>query len=375
MNSISINREVLCYLFSEAASMVSKKSPLSILQQAKVTLKGGLLTLEATDLENSLILSTKVNAEEEFEFSCCVEPKKISRVLKELDDEVVRIEIEKEKELSIKSSNSEYRFGVMSTEDFPSLPAVESSRSTVVQSSLLEDALREVIYAASRKEELLQAFLGGICFDFRGDQVVMVATDQCRLAAVKLQQETEKGSEEVYVLPLKAVLALMRLAKKAETITLRFSPKVVEAEFDDPVAHVRIITRTLEGKFPNWQAVVPETSEAQAKITVETVLLLDALRRLKQISGGEKAAVSLDIQDASSLILSFRDEEAEGKEILPIQAETDNLHVSVNLFFLIDLVSAIQTSNTTLEVYKGKIPLVVVRSGAAIHLLVPLVEQ
>lgn len=374
-----MSRETLADILSKAASITEKgQGHMEILKTARLSVENGHMNAQSTDLENALFLTTPVDTEEEF--ACCVDPRKVSAILKNMPDEVVTFGLSKDtQEFFIQGENAEYRFGVLPAEDFPTLPQKEEALFTAEKrGEALADLLSTCLYAVSNEEARLA--LCGVCLDFDVEEPEMVATDGRRLVSVKAGWTQVNGlARGKYILPTKAVRAIVGLARRTEIVRLHFSEGFVGVEFDDPVAEEALMmVRPIEGEFPDWRTVLP-TDQPALKMTVNVKDFRAVLRRMKEVLKQVKyPAVFLDFTDSRVRVTTVEDPEASlvgarGMEYVEaeVEGQLETGKMAFNLNYLHDLFSVLIGEQATLELWEDKRP-TRVEEYEYLHLLMPM---
>ena len=246
-------RDELAEKLALVSRAVSARSAVQVLQGVLLRTEGGRLHLAATDMELSLRASLEAEVAEE---GAVVVPGRllgdIARLLP--DGDVVLTSNADESALAVECGPASYRLQTYSVEDFPRLPAVDAVQTSSVDAAALLDTIGRVSRAASRDES--RPVLTGVLVQFEGSKLVMAATDSYRLA-VKETDLAEAAPSLEAIVPARALTELVRIAGGADTVELG----VLENQIVFGLDGVWLTTRRIDGQFPNFRQLLPETFE------------------------------------------------------------------------------------------------------------------
>jgi DNA polymerase-3 subunit beta len=228
----------------------------------------GKLTLASTDMEISL--RATVPGEVSGDGAVVVPGRLLTDLVRLLPDETVTLAHEEgEGVLAVSSGSHASRLNVYSAEDFPRLPPLDVALHAIAAPALLA-TIEKVARAASRDES--RPVLTGILVKFQGDKLVMAATDSYRLAVKETTLEAS-GPDLDAIIPARALQELARLAGGVEEVQLGGHENHVIFNAGD----VWLTSRRIDGQFPNYEQLLPETFEAE--VTTPREPLLDVIRR------------------------------------------------------------------------------------------------
>src|SRR5919204_5046006 len=236
-----------------AARGLSARSSVQILSGVLLRGGSGEVELAATDMELSVRTSLQASVEGD---GAVVVP---GRLLVELvrllpDTEVVLEHKAEESVLHVTSGSAEYRLRTYAVEDFPRLPDVATVQLNAVETEPLLETIARVGRAASRDES--RPVLTGILVRFEAGKLVMAATDSYRLAVKETALEGDLPELEAIV-PARALGELSRIAQGADEVQLGVDENHVFFSADG----ASLATRRIDGQFPNYKQLLPETFE------------------------------------------------------------------------------------------------------------------
>jgi DNA polymerase III subunit beta len=326
---VTCTRDALASALGVVARALSSRSAVQVLTGIHLQAEDGKLVLAATDMEVSLRASLEGTIAGD---GAVVAPGRLLADLVRLlpDDSVSLAYEEGDGVLEVTSGSYASKVNVFSAEDFPRLPLLDVALHTIDASALL-GTIDKVARAASRDES--RPVLTGILVRFEGDKLTMAATDSYRLS-VKETTLGESGPELDAIIPARALQELSRLAAGAETVSLG----VHENHVIFGIGDVWLTSRRIDGQFPNYSQLLPETFEAE--VSIERVPLLEVVRRAS-IMAQRNSPLRLRFADGELSISAQTQDVGEARESLEIEYSSDPLEIGFNPEFLRDGLEAV----------------------------------
>src|SRR2546426_6224954 len=267
---IVCRREELAQKLGVVARAVSTRASVQILSGVLLRAEAGRLHLAATDME--LSLRSSVDAQVEGEGAVVVPGRLLVDLVRLLPESEVTIEHRAEESVvRITSGPSSSTLHTYAAEDFPRLPDLDAVGTFTVARESLLDTVSRVARSASRDES--RPVLTGILVRFEAAKLVMPAHDSYRL----LLKETELSGdvpELEAIIPARALAELARIAQAGDAVELGVHDNQVVFSADD----VWLTTRRIDGQFPNYKQLLPETFEYE--VTLSRNEVLDVVRRV-----------------------------------------------------------------------------------------------
>jgi DNA polymerase-3 subunit beta len=322
---ITCSRDELTRQLSIVSRAASTRTTVQVLAGILLRSEGGRLELSATDME--LSLRTSLDVDVSAEGAVVVPGKLLVDLTRLLPGEEVSLEHRQgEGVVEIVSGSAVYRVHTYNAEDFPRLPdPTGTSMMTIDAEALLETAAK-VSRAASRDES--RPVLTGILVRFEGENLVMAATDSYRLA-VKETSMSGPGPELDAIVPARALLELSRVAPGAPELQLGLQENQVLFASDG----VLLTTRRIEGQFPNYRQLLPESFEHE--VTIPRDELLDVVRRIS-VMAQRNAPIRLRFAEGELTVSAQTQDIGEAHEALPVPFAGDALEIGFNPEFLRD---------------------------------------
>lgn len=307
----------------------------------------GKLTLASTDMEISLRAS--INGTVSGDGAVAVPGRLLTDLARLLpDDSVTLTHQEGEGLLEVTSGSHSSRLNVYSAEDFPRLPPIEVELHAIAAPALLA-TIEKVARAASRDES--RPVLTGILVRFEGNRLIMAATDSYRLAVKETELESS-GTELDAIIPARALQELARLAAGADEVRLGVHENHVIFSAGD----VWLTSRRIDGQFPNYKQLLPESFEAE--VTTPRAPLLDVIRRAGVLAQ-RNAPLRLRFAEGELSVSAQTQDVGEAHESLPIDYAGEPLEIGFNPDFLRDGLEAVGTETVQLRLINPLRPAVI----------------
>jgi DNA polymerase III subunit beta len=322
-------RDDLAAALAVVARALSTRSAVQVLTGIHLQAEEGKLTLAATDMEVSLRAS--VMGDVTGDGAVVVPGRLLADLVRLLPDPSVSVAFDEGAGVvEVTSGSYASKVNVFSAEDFPRLPAVDVALHTVDAPALL-GTIDKVARAASRDES--RPVLTGILVRFEGDKLTMAATDSYRLS-VKETTLGESGPELDAIIPARALQELSRLASGAETVSLG----VHENHVVFGVGDVWLTSRRIDGQFPNYNQLLPESFEVE--VTTPRAPLLEVVRRAA-IMAQRNSPLRLRFGESELSVSAQTQDVGEARESLEIEYGGDPLEIGFNPEFLRDGLEAV----------------------------------
>src|SRR5438105_5688152 len=311
---------------------VSTRASVQILSGVLLQADGGRLHLAATDME--LSLRSSLEAQIEGEGSIVVPGRLLVDLVRLLPESEVTIEHRAEESVvHVTSGSSTSTLHTYAAEDFPRLPDLDAVGTFTVDRVSLLDTVSRVARSASRDES--RPVLTGILVRFEAGKLVMAATDSYRLSV----KETELGGdapELEAIIPARALGELGRIAQAGDTIELGVHENQVVFAADA----VWLTTRRIDGQFPNYKQLLPESFEHE--VTLPRDEALDVVRRVG-VMVQRTSPIQLRFAEGELRVLARTQDVGEAQETMPVQYAGETLEIGFNAEFLREGIESIAT--------------------------------
>jgi DNA polymerase-3 subunit beta len=237
-----------------------------------------------------------------------------------------------------------------------------------METAPLKEMIRKTSFAVA--SEMTRYALTGVLVVFKDEQLRMVASDGRRLACIRKKVEKSRGPEIEAIVPPKGLHLLDRLVgTEEETIELI----VEENQIRISTERAEMFSRLVEGRFPNYESIVPAEMSCRLKLDRET--FASAIRRVAVLTNEKARAIRVQLSKGKMTLLSRAQDIGEAKVELPTQYGGVDLDIVFNPDLLSDALRVIEAEEVTLEL-KDKASPAVLRAGKDyFYLVMPLTVE
>ena len=331
--NIKINREVLMKPLSSVVGIVEKRQALPILSNLLLVGNTNKLTFTATDLEmqTSLNIDTKI----ETDFEITISARKlfdITRALPENSELDFQIN---ESRVNVKAGKSKFNLQTLPSKDYPLLKKNESeSVSVKLSQNKLKGLLKQVDFAMAQQD--IRYYLNGLLFEIQGQKLNIVGTDGHRLSFTSTKLDDSYEKKEV-IIPRKTIMELIKLLDDShEIVELQILNQQVIFKFGD----IFIITKVIDGKFPDYNRVIPVGYENG--FLIDRQMLLNAMQRASILSNEKYRGIRLVLSENNMRLITTNSEQEEAQEDIEISYNKEAIDIGFNVTYLIDVLNNIQ---------------------------------
>lgn len=320
--------------------VINNSNTLPILDNFLFELDSSSLTISASDLETTM--SSTIDVESDSKGSIAIPAKLLLDILKTFPEQPLTFIVEDNNIIEISSNFGKYALAYANGEEFPKAVALENPSSTTLSSDILASAISKTIFAAGNDD--LRPVMSGVFFQFSTESLTFVATDAHKL--VKYTRNDVSASETAEFIMPKKPLNLLKgiLAGIDDTITIEYNDTNAKFTFDNSV----LICRLIDGKYPNYEAVIPK--ENPNKLVIDRTLFLNSVRRVSIFSNKTTHQIRLKIAGAE-LNVSAEDIDYSNKaeERLTCDYQGDDMQIGFNSRFLSEMLSNLNANEVQLE--------------------------
>lgn len=355
-------RDVLADAVSTAGRATSGRGgSLPVLAGLRFRLDGDHLEITGSDLDLTVTAEVEVAGEAD---GVAVVPGRItSDIVRALEPGAVTFAIDAD-EATISSGRSEFSVNAIPAEEYPQISEPTADSVTLSATSLAE-GLRQVVPAASNDDNRL--ILTGVQLAAEGDGLRLVATDSYRLAVRDLSGESVLESGQSVLVPSRALAEVVRALGDNDEVTLVLGAQ--DATFR--LGSVRVTTRLIQGEFPNYRGLIPETHSES--LEVDRRALVDAVRRVK-LMARETTPVRLNMTPDSLELVAVTQDIGHASERLDVSFSGSELTIAFNPDYLLDGLDAAQGDEVRIETIGDNKPAVLRGSDGEdfLYLLMPV---
>lgn len=358
---IKILKQAFLKNIQHVQNIISSKSSLPILSNILIEAEKNKVVLTSTDLDIGISSSLETDVEEEGAIT--IPAKRFNDIIKELPDEDISISTMKNNSMVIKCSKCFFKIIGLPKEEFPKLPEFQDEPSVTIKQGVLKNMLAMTHFAMSRDET--RYVLNGALFSFKGKKLAIAATDGKRLSLVK--KDTEKdGLNKAVIVPSKTIYELNRILEDDGDVKIIFSEN--QARFD--LKNITIISRLIEGDFPNYEQVIPK--EPQEKIMLQRGQFLDAIKRAALFTTQDSQSVKFEILKNKIVVSKSSPNIGEAREEMDTVYKGHEITVGFNPYYIMDVLKVVPQEEIALEVFGPDKPAVIRIEDWFLYLALPM---
>ena len=333
---------------SVASRTVAQKSAISGLEGILVR-AGVKVMLTGYNLETGITVSVDADIQET---GACVMPARLFfDIVRKLPDDTVSIQVDDSFKVSIKGGISSFMITVLSADDYPELPDVDSEKGIRVPQNELKAMISGTIFAVS--ENQARPIHTGVLFEVDNDSITSVAVDGYRLALRRYLPEESLERTLKFVAPAAALKEVEKILGDTDD-PATFYPGSKHILFT--IGDATLVCRILEGEFLDWRRVLPQNNPV--KLVGNVSRLTDSIERVGLvISEKLKSPVRCKFGDNAAELRTISTI-GEAYDVCPIAGDGKDLEIGFNCKYLLDALRAVPDSECTLEMINGLSPIV-----------------
>ncbi len=363
----TIPKEELLTGLQAVQNIVGSRTTLPILSNVLLRGEDGKLELTATDLDVSISCVVNVDIKKPGAFTVPV--KKLFGIVRELSASELEVEVDEKNACKLRAGASYYKLNGLAAEEFPPLPNFSEKKKILLPQEKVKGMLRRTSFAVSTDET--RYVLNGIFVSLKEHKLTFVSTDGRRLALTEEEVELTPDNESEFIVPTKAINELNRLLQATGEVEIKFTENQASFQLkDDKGSSVLVITKLVEGNYPNYKQVIP--AEASERVPLAREELLQALRRAEIMTSEKSNSVKLAFTKNNLTITANTPEVGEGRESLAINYKGKDLAIAFNPGYLMDPLKALDNDEVFLELTDELSPGVVKINGPFLYVIMPM---
>lgn len=327
---------------NQISGVLNSNNTLPILDHFLFQVEGNSLSISLSDLETTM--TTKMDLDKSAkDGSFCAPAKILLDILKTFSEQPLSFDIdEKTMGIELSSDHGKYKVPGASADEFPKAIELEGGEKIKMSSSALFGGINKSLFATGNDE--MRPIMSGILFEINEDNLTFVATDAHKLVKyVRSDVKAKKAS--TFILPKKPNNLLKSLLSTTDA-EVELSYSNTNAHFS--IGDVQLVCRLIDGKYPNYDAVIPK--ENPNKLTIERHAFLNSLRRVSLFSNKTTHQIRLKFA-GSELHISAEDLDFsnEASERLTCSYEGEDMEIGFNARFIVEMMNNLDSDQVTLE--------------------------
>src|SRR5437879_827329 len=363
----TIAKEQMMNGLQAVQNIVGSRTTLPILSNVLLRGADGKLELTATDLDVSISCVVNVDIKKPGAFTVPV--KRLFGIVRELTASELEVDVDEKNGCKLTAGASYYKLNGLAAEDFPPLPNFSEKKKIVLPQEKVKSMLRRTSFAVSTDET--RYVLNGIFVSLKEQKLTFVSTDGRRLALTEEEVELVPENEAEFIIPTKAINELNRLLQANGEVEIKFTENQASFQLkDEKGSSVLLITKLVEGNYPNYKQVIP--AEASERVALGREEFLQALRRAEIMTSEKSNSVKLAFTKNNLIITANTPEVGEGRESLAINYKGKDLAIAFNPGYLMDPLKALDDDEVFLELTDELSPGVVKINGPFLYVIIQM---
>jgi DNA polymerase-3 subunit beta len=369
--NVSVMQENLARGLGIVSRAVSSRATLPVLANVLLKTDNAGLKLTATNLE--IGINCWVPGKVEAEGEITVPAKLLTDLVASLPNQRIDLQLSaKDRTLKVTCGGSRSSIKGIDADEFPVVAAIGEAPATSVDSRALREALGEVVFAAATDES--RPILTGVLTKLAGSEMTLAAADNYRIAVRTLALAQPVAAETSIVVPGRSLAELMRILPDAEQpIEITITPNKSQVLFH--VEGIDLVSRLIEGQFPNYEPVIPTSHASRAVIDREAFLA--GARRASIFARDSANIVKVELGGDGTSEVSITAHAADvgdNADAIEASVEGQATTIAFNARYLIDVLSNLGADEAALELSGPLAPGVVrgIGKGDYVHVIMPV---
>jgi DNA polymerase-3 subunit beta len=324
----------------QISGVINANTVLPILEDFLFDIEDKKLNILATDLET--VMRVQMEVESKTNGKVCIPAKILIDSLKNIPDQPLTFNIDKNYTVEITSDNGKYKVMGENPDNFPKEPVADDTNSFKMNSTALLNAVNNTLFAVSNDD--LRPAMTGVFFELSKDAAQFVATDAHRLVRYK-RTDVKCPKNESFIVPKKPLNLLRNvLPDNEDELNISYNSNHLFVTHGS----TQLICRLIDARFPDYKVVIP--TDNPYRLVVNKNNFQSALRRVSVFSNKSTNQVVLSIS-GSELQLAAQDIDFsfEGTERMNCQYDGEDLQIAFNAKFLIEMLNAADTDEIKIE--------------------------
>lgn len=342
---------------------VSSRSILPILSGILFTIEDGYLCLCSTDLE--LSMKHRLPLSMESTDAAVLPARLMGDVIKNLPDARVNLDIDsKSGNVKITCGSALFSLKAFSAEDFPKFPDTKAEKTITIPGKKFSSAIKQVIKAVSKDET--RPVLCGILTTIEKGRLKMVSTDSYRLSINETAVDGVMPDDMKVIVPARCLDEVSKICGEVD-VEVGLAKNQVYFRMGETV----VVSRLIEGNFPNYQQLLPDNCETRVKLKKEDFLA--TLRRVSLLAQNN-ALIKIKINKDKIQLSAMTADVGSADEVIAAEVSGEGMEIAFNAQYLIDGLNSIGEDMVYLELNNPLKPglLRPVEAQDFIHLVMPV---
>ena len=351
---IKIDRDIFLKCLTHIQGVVEKKNTLPILSNVLIEAFDDKIQVSATDLD--IIITEKISAEVLQQGSTTTTAQVLYDIVRKLPaGSNIHLNLQNDKRLKLISGKSDFNLTCLPATEFPILEDSIETDYVELKSKHLLKLLNKTKFSISNDET--RHYLNGIYLHKTEDDnqnLVAVATDGHRLSKTQITLDEDKSFHPV-ILPKKTIFEIINIISEEGDTPIKILS--VRSKIKFIIRDIILISKVIDGKFPDYERVIPKDSRKEVKAKVSD--FISAVDRIKSLSLDRKGVIKINIENGKLRFFVNDSTSGEGIEEISANYEGENLEIGFNSGYLMDVANCIQDENIVLLPKDAASPIII----------------
>ncbi|MDR0790103.1 MAG: DNA polymerase III subunit beta [Bacteroidales bacterium] len=341
-----INGAKLHSAMQSISGVISTNNAIPIVENFLLTLEDNSIEITGCDLETMATVKIELDSYEAGDVNKVLVPAKLlDELVSSLSSMPLNIKVNDDTlAVEISAGEGKYTIAGLSADNYPKMMEVEDPQTMTLPSTIIVNAISKTSFATGTDE--LRPQMTGIYCEQMPDGITFVATDAHKL--VRYRCEECKSDEEVkFILPKKPLTLVSKILSSFNEeleVNTNFNYNNVSFTF----ANYKIVSRLIEGKYPNYDAAIPKNNPN--KLIIDRQMFLSSVKRAAILTNKSTQQIHLKLTE-NQLIVSADDIDYENKAEEPLNCSYDGeeMEIGFNAKYLQEMLNNIDTINILFE--------------------------
>lgn len=362
---LSCTQEKLNKGINIVGRIVSPRGTLPVLNNILFQTDNGRLKISATDLE--IGINTWIGAKIEHDGAISIPSRIISDYISTNNDETINLELE-DTTLYLKSDKYQAHIKGIESSEFPLIPEVKKEPQVVIKSKDLKDLISHVVFSAAIDET--RPVLTGILLQIKDNKLKLVATDSYRLAEKTLNLEKKSKEDVNIIIPARTMNELSRiLSQDDDQVTIKIGENQIHFSFSD----TQLVSRLIEGSFPDYEQIIPKKSDTKTTIKVKD--FANAIKMASFFARESANNIKLKISKGKNIeVIAISPQVGDNISTTSAKTEGKEIEIAFNAKFILDALNVIKEDEIIIETIDKSSPAIIkpLKDKSYIYLIMPL---
>ncbi|MEE9319111.1 MAG: DNA polymerase III subunit beta [Granulosicoccus sp.] len=342
----SVQLEHLLTLLQHVVGAVERRQTAPVLGNVLIEANNGTVTITATDSEIEMQAHVGIHIDQDG--AVTVPARKLLDICKNLPSSArADFEVKGDKVL-FKSGRSRFTLATLPAAEFPKVDALKSPQKVAVTAAELRQCIRATAFSMAQQD--VRFYLNGMLLEIAASRLSCVATDGHRLAYSQTKTEAEPEQPVRVIIPRKSITELQRLLATVDTevpVELLVTAQYLQIHVGD----VRLTSKLIDGKFPDYNRVIP--IDGNKELVIDCLTLKQSLTRASVLSNEKYRGVRISLKTGVLTVSSNNPEQEEAIDELEVDYSGESTEIGFNVTYLLDVLSAIDEENARILLKDG----------------------